>query len=79
MQADVFTEVEVANVIMPVGSFDSDYLDYYNFLECIVRVAKARPWSEEEEKEHPHFDNKLDRICNLLEERYHDEVVDAFG
>lgn len=48
--ADGFAEAEVAAVIHGVCTFDPDYLDYYNFLECIVRVIKARPWTEEEEK-----------------------------
>ena len=47
----VFTEVEVANAISMVSTFDPDYLDYYNFLEALVRVAKARPWTEEEQAE----------------------------
>ena len=41
-------------------------------------MAKARPWTEEEEKELTHFDTKLDRICNLLEEKYHEEVHPMF-
>ena len=47
----VFTEVEVGNAISMVSTFDPDYLDYYNFLEALVRVAKARPWTEEEQAE----------------------------
>lgn len=35
----VFTEVEVMNSIGNVNSFDQDMLDYYNFLECVLRVA----------------------------------------
>ena len=61
-----------------VSTFDPDYLDYYNFLEAIIRVAKARPWTEEEQAELQQFDSKLDRICNLLESRYHEEVYPAF-
>ena len=45
-------------------------LDYYNFLECILRVAQSRPWSEEENKELTSFDLKLDMICGALEEKY---------
>jgi len=61
-----------------VSTFDPDYLDYFNFLECIVRVTKARPWTEEEETNLPHFDNKLDRVCNLLEEKFHEELTPMF-
>ena len=49
-QNDGFAEAEVAAAIQGVSSFDPDHLDYYNFLECIVRTIKARPWTEEEEK-----------------------------
>ena len=62
------------NCIQPVSSFDPDYLDYYNFLECIVRAAKARPWTEEEQAEMPHFDSRLERICALMDERYLEET-----
>ena len=66
----VFTEVELTNCISSVGSFDPDMLDYYNFLECILRVAQNRPWNDEESKELTSFDLKLDMICGALEEKY---------
>ena len=78
MQEDVFTEAEVAACIAPVSTFDPNYLDFYNFLEGIVRVANARPWTEEEQKEYQHFENKIDRICNLLEEQYYEECNPKF-
>ena len=62
---NIFTDEEVRMAIAPVSTFDPDYLDYYNFLEAIVRVAKARPWTEEEQAELPQFDAKLDKICDL--------------
>jgi len=58
---------EVRMAISPVSTFDHEYLDYYNFLEAIVRVAKARPWTEEEQTKLPSFDAKLDQICDLLQ------------
>lgn len=66
-QEATLTEEDVEKSIEMVSTFDEHYLDYYNFLECIVRVTKARPWSEEEEKELPDFDAKIDRVCNMLE------------
>jgi len=65
----VFTEVECMNSINMVQSFDPDMLDYFNFLECILRVAQCRPWSEEEEKELTAFDEKLNMICGALEDK----------
>jgi len=35
----VFTELEALNAIQSVQSFDTDMLDYYNFLEGLLRVA----------------------------------------
>ena len=44
-----------------------------------MRVTKARPWSEEENNEMPGFDQKLDRVCALLEGTYHDEFHPIFA
>lgn len=70
----VFTEVEVMNAIAPVQSFDPDMLDYYNFMECLLRVAHNRPWTKEEEDELQSFDLKLDMICGTLEEKWFSEI-----
>jgi len=77
-QSNVFTDVDIMHAIQSVSTFDPDYLDYFNFLECIVRVTKARPWTEDEEASCPHFDNKLDRVCNLLEDKFHEELTPMF-
>lgn len=63
---DVFAEEEVMNVIRGVSTFDPDHLDYYNFLECIVRVAKARPWTEEESTSFPDLPTQLEKICSMI-------------
>ena len=55
--------------IETVQSFDPDMLDYFNFLECIFRVANAKAWSDEEEKELTSFDEKLNMICGALEDK----------
>ena len=44
----IYTENEIWQSILPTGTFDSDYLDYFNFLEALVRVCNDRPWSEDE-------------------------------
>ena len=79
VQEHTLTEEEVEQCISMVSTFDENYLDYYNFLECLVRVTRARPWSEEEEKELPDFDAKLDRVCVLLEGAYHDTFHPEFA
>jgi hypothetical protein len=63
-----FAEPEVMSAIGPVGSFDADYLDYFNFLEAIVRVTLAKPWGPEEED--VSFDSKLEKVINSMDERF---------
>ena len=72
----VYTEIEVLNSIQNVSAFDQDMLDYYNFLECLLRVAQTRPWSKEEEAELTSFDLKLDMICGELENKYFGFIED---
>lgn len=61
-----------------MSTFDPEFLDYYNFLECIIRVVKARPWSEEEEKDAPDFASKVMKVCAQMEATYVDVVMDDF-
>ena len=78
-QEDVFTRDEILNTIQQVSTFDHDYLDFYNFLECIIRVAKAKLWTAEEEKAHETFDLKVNEICERLYSTYHGEVTQEFN
>lgn len=55
-------------MIRSVNTFDQDHLDYYNFLECIVRVAKARPFTEQEEKDNfPDLPTTIEKICFMIQ------------
>ena len=74
----MFAHEEVLFAIKNVSTFDPDHLDYYNFLECIVRIAKAKPWTEEEEKECPDFGSKIEKISENIEKRYQDETMENF-
>lgn len=42
-----FEESDVMEVIMPSQSFDEDQLTYPDFLDALIRVALAYPFSEE--------------------------------
>ena len=46
-QEVIYEKNEVLMSIMHIGTFDMDYLDYFNFLEAIVKVAHDRPWTED--------------------------------
>lgn len=57
-----------------MGSFDQDYLDYFNFLEALVRVVKARPWTEEETAEWNDME-KLRKLCMSIEDTFQDQLI----
>ena len=66
--------------IQGVSTFDSEWLDYYNFLECIVRVCKAKPYSEEEEKELQGGDiqTKVAAVCERLDNVFLEQYQPVF-
>lgn len=45
-----------------------DYLDYFNFLEALVRVCLAKPWKAEDEG--ATFDAKLEKMINAFEDKF---------
>lgn len=45
---ELFQEEEIFRCIAPVSSFDQDSLDYFHYLECLLRVALAFPHEPEE-------------------------------
>ena len=67
-QAIEYHRKEVIQSIMSVGAFDNDYLDYFNFLEALVRVARDRPWSEKEDA--VAIQSKLQFIISTLDKHY---------
>lgn len=54
-----FEEVDVYEAIKPTCSFDDDQLNYVDFLEALVRVANAFPFTEEELADMVTFEHKL--------------------
>ena len=78
VDTNIYAEAEVMTTIQGVSTFDSEWLDYYNFLECIARVIKARPYSEEEEKELTDFSTKVAAVCTSLENAYEEECTQMF-
>ena len=62
-----FESEDVLTAIAPTCSFDDDQLNYVDFLEALVRVANAFPFTEEEltdmltcESRVQHFVDKLE-------------------
>ena len=54
-----FEESDVYAAIKPTCSFDEDQLNYVDFLEALVRVANAFPFTEEEIADMVTFEHRL--------------------
>jgi hypothetical protein len=65
-----FEEADVYAAIKPTCSFDEDQLNYVDFLEALVRVANAFPFTEDELADMVTFEHKLMWFIQRLEEQY---------
>ena len=65
-----FEESDVYAAIKPTNSFDDDQLNYVDFLESLVRVANAFPFTEEELADMVTFEHRLMYFIQRLEEQY---------
>lgn len=70
----LFGPDEIFGAIANTQSFDSNYLDYFDFLEALVRVTLAKPWSAD--KEDIPFNSKLQEVINKIDDRYGDKGED---
>ena len=56
--------------IMPVHSFDEDMLTYPDFLEALVRVSQAYPFSDEQLAELNNPEAKFMYMIDVLDEKH---------
>jgi hypothetical protein len=63
-----FDDKDIADAIRPAFSFDEDQLGYVDFLEAIVRVTDAYPFSEMDKADAGvlNFENKVEKIVERL-------------
>merc|ERR1712166_276136 len=45
----IFSEADAIAAIEPVHSFEENSLDFFNFLDCIVRISRVYPYAVEDE------------------------------
>lgn len=70
--------MDIHNAIQDSKAFDDDQLGYIDFLEALVRVAQAYPFTPEEEAEFtPGFATKMMFFITKLENKYQ-KVRDDF-
>jgi len=61
------------NAIMPVCSFEPNMMNYYGFLEALVRIADVYPFTKEQlATDITTFDARVDFLCNQLENKFMD-------
>lgn len=72
-----FSGENIMATIHNVGTFDSNYLTYVDFLDCLVRVASMYPFSEADSKHFQAMDARMQFVANVLTEKY-GSVVPAY-
>jgi hypothetical protein len=65
-----FNGENIFSAIHNVGTFDSMYLTYIDFLDCLVRVAQMYPFGEADRGHFASMDQKLQYLIALLGEKY---------
>lgn len=73
-----FDESDVREVIGPAMSFDDDQLGYVDFLEALIRIAHAFPFSEEELADMVTFEMKVLFFVQKLETKF-SKLKDTFA
>lgn len=53
-----------------MGTFDTNYLTYIDFLDCLVRVAFMYPFPEAERAHFASMDQKLQYLISVIGEKY---------
>ena len=65
-----FDEEDIHNLIANTYLFDEEQLGYVEFLECLVRIADAYPFTDEELAEMVNFEMKMIFFMQRLEDKY---------
>ena len=65
-----FNAENIMATIFNSGSFDSNYLTYIDFLDCLVRVAYIYPFPEAERHIYNAMDQKLQFLMDKFSDKY---------
>ena len=67
----MFAEKDAFEAIDMVCHFEESYLDFFGFLECLVRVSRVYPFTAEQEAVLMSPDLKLRFLCEKMDDKYH--------
>jgi len=70
VQETLFLEKDVERAIEGVCSFERDQLSFFDFLEAIIRVVDAYPFTNEQRDTMPSFSERLRWFCKSLEDEF---------
>ena len=68
------TEEDARAAIEPVCSFEDEKLNYFNFLECFVRVSRAYKFTAEQEATLTTGEAKLCELLDKVDTKYGDLI-----
>jgi hypothetical protein len=72
LEADCFASIE------PVNSFEEGMLNYFDMLECLLRVARDYKFSPEQEAILTSLSAKLEYLLGQLDNKFGEQVVNTF-
>jgi len=65
-----YSEADAMVSIEKVHSFDESSLDFFNFLECLVRISRDYPFMPEQEAVLTAPEMKLRFLCEKIDDKY---------
>lgn len=68
-----FEENDAMDAIAKLECFDSDQMDYVDYLEALVRIAIAYPFTEEQLTELQNFEDKMEFLLQRLDAKFKEQ------
>lgn len=74
----LYLEADCLASIEPVNSFEEGMLNYFDVLECLLRVARDYKFSAEEEALLTSLPKRLDHLLKQLDAKFGEQMVPPF-
>lgn len=74
----LYLEADCLESIAPVNSFDEGMLNYFDMLECLLRIARDYKFNAEQEAILTSLPKRLEFLINQLDTKFGDQMVQPF-
>lgn len=74
----MYLESDCLASIDPVSSFDPSMLNYFDMLECLLRVARDYKFNAEQEAILTSLPKRLEFLVNQLDTKFADVLIEPF-